>query len=225
MLNFDVPPAILRPFVPPGVELDFHNGISYASLVGFRFIDTRVLGLPIPFHRDFDEVNLRFYVRRFADGHWRRGVVFIREIVPRAAIAFVARTFYGEPYSAFPMRHQLSVTPDSISARYEWRRAGQWEFLAAQASGQPGEIQPGSGEEFIAEHYWGYTRRRGGLCSEYEVLHPRWRVWQCAQASFQAGIAALYGPEFVEPLSAQPRSAFIADGSPVSVRYCSSFAA
>jgi len=218
MLNYAVDPAVLQPFVPSGTELDAFGGTTYVSVVGFQFLATRVFGIGFPFHRNFEEVNLRFYVRRKAGVEWRRGVVFIREIVPRPLIAAIARAVYGEPYSALPMRHKVDVTDAKIRVEYAWRRGGQWESLSVSGQGEPREIQPGSEEEFITEHYWGYTDRRGA-CSEYQVEHPRWRVWRGIESHLDADIAGLYGERFVESLSQQPISAFIAEGSPVTVRY------
>jgi len=220
MVNFAVDPAALRPFVPAGTELDDFQGVTYASVVGFRFLKTQVFGVGVPFHRDFDEVNLRFYVRRRVGAESRRGVVFIRELVPRAAIAFVARTIYGEPYSALRMRHEIEVSDSRVRAEYAWRRSGQWEMLQVAGKGKPLEIESGSEEEFITEHYWGYTDR-GGRCGEYQVEHPRWRVWRGVESALDANIATLYGDRFVESLTGAPRSAFIAEGSPVAVRYWS----
>lgn len=216
MLNYVVDPAILAPLVPPGTEIDFENGDTFVSLVGFLFLDTRLLGLPIPRHRDFEEVNLRFYVRKKSAGTWRRGVVFVRELVPSRAIAIVARTFYGEPYLAVPMQHQIDHVDLNVSVKYSWRRAKKLEYLSITARGQPQTIPAGSHAEFITEHYWGYTCFRGG-CSEYRVNHPRWRIWNAETFGFHADVAALYGDQFVEPLARPPRSAFIADGSPIEV--------
>ena len=137
MLNFVADPKLLEPLLPRGTELDFHEGKTFLSVVGFLFLDTRVLGLPIPLHRDFEEVNLRFYVRRRSVDEWRRGVAFVRELVPRQAIAVVARTLYGEPYSAVPMRHRLEHTEGRLHAEYQWRRGGRWETLAMTATGEP----------------------------------------------------------------------------------------
>src|SRR6185295_273969 len=124
MLNYEIDPAILRRFVPRGTELDAWNGKTFVSLVGFLFLNTRVMGLPIPFHENFEEINLRFYVRRKADEGWRRGVVFIKEIVPRAAIAWVARWLYNENYVALPTGHALVRSLDDQknieSAKYFW---------------------------------------------------------------------------------------------------------
>jgi uncharacterized protein YqjF (DUF2071 family) len=216
MLNFAIDPKILQPLVPIDTELDFHEGQTFVSVVGFLFLETRVMGIQIPLHRDFEEVNLRFYVRRKCADEGRRGVVFVRELVPRQAIAIVARTFYGEPYSALPMRHNLEHKDGRVFAEYQWRRARRWETLAMTATGEPQTAAQASHEEFITEHYWGYTARRSG-CSEYRVEHPRWRLWTAQTTKFDADVATLYGPQFVEPLAAPPVSAFIAEGSPIEV--------
>jgi uncharacterized protein len=218
MLNYVVDPAVIERLVPAGTEIDYENGETFVSIVGFLFLDTRLLGLPIPLHRDFEEVNLRFYVRRKSADTWRRGVVFVRELVPRRAIALVARAFYGEPYFALPMKHNIEHVDGSLSVEYSWRRVKRWEFLKVAASGEPQSIPVGSHAEFITEHYWGYTCVRDS-CSEYRVEHPRWRVWNADQFEFNADVAALYGEQFVEPLNARPRSAFIADGSPITVEH------
>jgi len=219
MLNYEVPPEILAPLVPRGTELDSWQGMTFASLVGFLFLDTRVRGLAIPGHRNFEEVNLRFYVRRRAEDGWRRGVVFVKEIVPRLAIAATARLLYGEKYVALPMRHSITGDPDrgGMQVAYGWRHRGRWNGLDAMVSGTPREAEPGSEEEFITEHYWGYSSLRGGGSVEYQVEHPRWRVWPLQQPVLDCDVAALYGRPFGDPLGTEPSSAFLADGSGVAV--------
>ena len=216
MLNFVVDPKIVAPLVPPGTEIDFEHGETFLSVVAFLFLDTRVLGLPIPLHRDFEEMNLRFYVRKKSADMWRRGVVFVRELVPKRAIALVARTFYGENYIALPMKHQIDHLDPNLSVAYSWRRGRKWESLKMSAVGDAQTIPAGSHAEFITEHYWGYTCFRGG-CSEYRVEHPRWKIWKTDEFEFNADIGALYGEQFAEAFSQSPRSAFIADGSPITV--------
>jgi uncharacterized protein len=216
MLNYVVDPKIVAPLVPPGTEIDFENAETFLSVVGFLFLDTRLLGLPIPLHRNFEEVNLRFYVRKKSADTWRRGVVFVRELVPRQAIATVARVFYGENYVAVPMKHAIDHADSKLSVEYSWRRGRKWESLKLSASGEPQTIPAGSHAEFITQHYWGYTCFRDG-CSEYRIEHPRWKVWKAEQFELDADVAALYGEQFMEPLRAAPRSAFIADGSAIQV--------
>src|SRR5262249_9635735 len=161
---YEIDPDIVRPLLPAGTELDFWNGRTYVSVVGFRFIDTKLRGFPIPFHRNFNEVNLRFYVRRQTAGEWRRGVVFIKEIVPLPAVTFVARTVYNENYVTLPMQHQLQLPGTNGDHRgsfaYSWKWKQQWVELAVETMGDSQPSVPGSEEEFITEHYWGYTRQR-----------------------------------------------------------------
>ena len=222
ILNYEVPRDLLRPLVPAGTELDDFNGTTLASLVGFRFLDTRVLGIAVPGHRDFDEVNLRFYVRRRdGAGAWRRAVVFVRELVPRPAIAAVARWCYNEPYSAVPMAHELSVDGlakgGSGRAAYRWRVGGRWHRLEVRTAGLPDFPDLDSEAEFVAEHYWGYSRQRDGGTVEYRVDHPKWRVWKADAAELDCDVASVYGAGFTEWLPAAPRSAFLAEGSAVVV--------
>ncbi len=219
MLNYTIEPDILRPFVPTGTELDQWNGHTFVSVVGFLFLNTRLVGLPIPFHQNFEEVNLRFYVRRRGATGWRRGVVFIKELVPKPAIAAVARLVYNENYQALPMRHTLERRSTGvIMAAYGWQVNGQWNRLEVTTAGAAHPIADGSEEEFIAEHYWGYAAQKNGGCVEYQVEHPRWRIWQVQHSRLQCNVAALYGPQFANSLSARPSSAFLAEGSAVTVR-------
>jgi uncharacterized protein len=220
MLNYEVDPAVLHALVPRHTVLDLWNGRAMASMVGFRFLRTSVLGAPIPLHRNFEEVNLRFYVRHTTpDGQIRRGVVFVRELVPKAAIAMLARLAYNEPYWALPMRSTVPRVPveDPGHVSYQWRTGSRWQHLSAVATGKAALPAPASEESFITEHYWGYTRQRDGATVEYEVEHPRWRVWPVRESSLDADVPRLYGSSFARALAAAPVSAFIAEGSPVIV--------
>jgi hypothetical protein len=224
MLNYEIDPRHLEPLVPMGTALDRSNGRVLVSVVGFQFLNTTIAGLPVPFHQRFEEVNLRFYVRREVRGEVRRGVTFIRELVPRAAVAFGARLLYNEPYRSVPMRTEVSWPGNDPSApgtpgriAYAWRDAGRWAHVSAVASGAAAIPPPDDERTFIAEHYWGYGRARDGSTLEYEVAHPQWRVWDAGAAEFTGDTASLYGSPFVEALSSAPRSAFVAEGSPVTV--------
>ena len=222
MLNWRVDPSLLLPLVPRGTRLDAWNGATFVSVVGFLFEDTRVLGVPVPLHRDFEEVNLRFYVRREVGGEVRRAVTFVKEIVPRRAIAAVARLAYNEPYVALPMSHELSwrASPDHPPqvVEYLWRQPSRWSRLRVRPVNEVARtIASGSEEEFITEHYWGYTRQRDGGTVEYQVAHPRWRVWSVEEATLSADVAALYGAAFADVLSSPPDSAFLAEGSAIAV--------
>jgi uncharacterized protein YqjF (DUF2071 family) len=219
MLTFETEPDLLRPIVPGGTELDTHDGRALLSLVGFRFLHTRVLGCRVPLHQDFDEVNLRFYVRREVHGELRRGVTFIREIVPRHLIALVARLAYNEPYVTLRMQSDVPVAPLAAPGRirYAWRSSAGWQSLALTAVGAPMVPDDATEYAFISEHHWGYTRRRDGSTLEYRVEHPPWRLWVGADAAVSGDMAALHGSAFGRSLSTAPTSAFLAEGSSVNV--------
>jgi len=218
MLNFEADPAILQKFVPAGTKLDSFAGKTYVSLVGFRFCQTKLLGaIPIPFHSEFEVINLRFYVKRRDGGEIRRGVAFIAEIVPKQAIAVTARWFYGENYVCRPMAHSVCSINANFEVEYSWNSRNRLCKLKAHASGTP--LLPGEGslEQFITEHYWGYSRQPDGNAVEYHVSHIPWKVWNASYAEFSGNTRDLYGDELSEVLKQAPASAFIADGSPVQV--------
>ena len=218
MLNYEIDPHALVPFVPAGTELDFKDGKSYVSVVGFLFRNVRIAGIPIPFHRHFEEVNLRFYVRRNVDGDWRRGVVFIKELVPRRAVACIARRFYNENYSALPMSHRIDKFRGEIkSVSYSWRFMRHANSMRVIVRGKAQPLVPDSLQEFITEHHWGYSAQQDGSTKEYLVEHPRWNVWETEAAEFQCDVAGVYGREFCECFDRAPSSAFLVDGSDVRV--------
>jgi len=215
MLNYAVDPALLRPFVPADTELDSFAGKTFLSLIGFQFNRTRVLGFAIPFYQNFEEVNVRFYVRRGE----KRGVVFIRELVPKRAVAFVARWAFNEKYLRVPMSHRIETRAggDIASAEFAWRY-GQEQFRMSAETEGAGYFAPvGSESQFITEHYWGYAAQQDGGSLEYEVQHPQWRVWETKRAGFSGDAAGLYGAEIARVLARQPDSAFLAEGSAVTV--------
>jgi uncharacterized protein YqjF (DUF2071 family) len=215
MLNYAVDPSLLERFVPFGTELDSFDGKTYLSLVGFEFNRTSLAGIPVPFHQRFEEVNLRFYVRRLS----KRGVVFIRELVPKRAVAAVARWAFNENYVHVPMSHQIAHRPDGAvaSAEYTWD-SGSDRCVAKIETEDESYLAPeGSVSQFITEHYWGYAAQNGGGCLEYEVQHPQWQVWNAKRADFSGNPIRLYGAEFAEILRRPADSAFLAEGSAVTV--------
>ena len=218
MLNYEIDPALLQPFVPRGTELDSFEGNTYVSLVGLRFARTKLFGsISVPFHSDFDEINLRIYVRRRETDEIRRGVMFIREIVSLPAVTLAARLAYAENYVTMPLRHSINLTRLGGSVEYTWKSKQQRFRIQAQTDGNPSRAADGSLEQFISEHYWGYSRRRDGSSLEYHVQHEPWRIWRASNAAFEGDGAALYGSELGSVLSQPPRSSFIADGSAVLV--------
>ena len=213
MLNYAVTPELLRPFVPANTDLDTHDGKTWMSLIGFEFNKTRVLGKAIPFHQAFEEVNLRFYVKRSE----RRGVVFIRELVPKVAVTAVARLVYGERYSCVPMDHSIETVAGRTIAEYAWGSGSRRCTFSAETEGDGYLPQQDSLSQFITEHYWGYAAQKTGATMEYQVEHPQWKVRNTTRAHFTGDAEMYYGAEFAKALDQPPDSAFLAEGSAVTV--------
>jgi uncharacterized protein YqjF (DUF2071 family) len=219
MLNYEVDAKVLDAYLPPGTELDLWQGKALVSMVGFMFLDTKVLGIKWPWHANFEEVNLRFYVKHFDGTAWKRGAVFVSEIVPKPIIAFIANNLYKEHYSAMPMRSSITETADNHTRfLYEWKFQGKWNRLGATASNELRDLTPGSAEEFIFEHYWGYNKLNSNSTTEYQVEHVSWQTGKVKDYVFDADIAGLYGEAFKPYLEKEPASAFFAVGSDITVR-------
>jgi uncharacterized protein len=218
MANYAVAPDLLQKYLPYKTELDLRNDVCYVSLVGFMFLRTKALGIPVPFHVNFEEVNLRFYVRH-QDEHnvWKRGVVFIKEIVPKPALAFFARWLYKENYVSMPMKHQWTVNGNTLTVDYGWQHT-YWNNLRIKAGAEAISILPESEEEFIFEHYWGYTKVNERKTFEYRVEHPIWQVYPVLDFNIDVEFGRLYGTEFEFLKNEKPLSVFLAEGSDVIVK-------
>ncbi|MEL6538380.1 MAG: DUF2071 domain-containing protein [Bacteroidota bacterium] len=225
LVNFDIDPKVIQPYLPAGTELDLWQGRCYVSLVGFMFLDTQVLGIRVPMHVNFEEVNLRFYVKREFRGETRRGVVFIKEIVPKSAITFIANTIYKEHYQTLPMRHTWETHPTGRSVTYRWKVAGGWQSFSLEAAKNPEPIAEGYETEFITEHYWGYSQINQQRSVEYEVTHPRWEHYPVLGTDIQVDFGATYGPNFAFLNQITPTSVMLAEGSSITVEKRTLFSA
>lgn len=217
MANFPVDRSVLKKFLPFKTEIDLWNETCYVSLVGFQFKDTKIKGIKIPFHTNFQEVNLRFYVRHKDNGTWKRGVVFIKEIVPKPALTFVANTIYKENYVTMPMKHTWITSIDTLTVEYKWKKK-QWNIFKVIADKTSKQIINDSEEEFITEHYWGYTKITNSKTSEYGVEHPKWEVYPIKDYLIDVDFEDIYGKDFNFLKTEQPKSLFLAEGSPIKVR-------
>lgn len=213
LANYAIEPALLTEFVPSRTSLDYHDGKCYVSLVAFQFTNTKVLNFAIPFHVDFEEVNLRFYVKRETAEETKRGVVFIKEIVPRHAIAFIARTLYGEPYETWAMSSERQLN----ELEYFWWKGDCDNRLSIEIGACAGVPDENSHGEFIIEHYWGYTRRGANQTDEYKVEHPKWELFDVDYAEIDVDFGFTYGEQFAFLTDTEPNSIFMAKGSAVSV--------
>ncbi len=217
LANYSIEQKILDKYLPAKTELDLWNDTCYVSLVGFMFKDTKVNGLKIPFHINFEEVNLRFYVRFKDNGEWKRGVVFIKEIVPKPALTFIANAVYKENYETMPMSHSWTLSEDNLTVEYNWKK-GRWNSLKIIADKKASPVQDNSEEAFITEHYWGYTKISNEKTSEYGVEHQKWEVYKTKDYLIDVDFGDVYGQDFGFLTTENPKSVFLAEGSEISVK-------
>ena len=202
--NYEINPKLLLPYLPFGTELDLWEGKCYVSLIGFMFQEVKLLGIKIPFHVNFEEVNLRFYVKRYdteedrENDNYKRGVVFIKEIVPKPAITFVANTVYGENYETMKMSHTWIENEDNREVEYRWQKNAKTKInsIYLKTAKNQSEIEEGSETEFITEHYWGYAKQNDKKTNEYEVTHPKWKKYDVLDYKINADFGEIYGKEF-----------------------------
>ena len=223
--NYQIEPSLLLPYLPFGTELDLWKGKCYVSLISFMFKEVKLLGIKIPFHINFEEVNLRFYVKRYdteedrKNDTYKRGVVFIKEIVPKPAITFVANTIYGENYETMKMSHKWIENSDHREIEYTWQKnknekLNSMYFKTAKNSSK---IEEGSETEFITEHYWGYAKQNDKKTNEYEVTHPKWKVYEVLKCEIRTDFGEIYGEEFSFLNNQKPASVMVAEGLKITI--------
>ncbi len=217
MANYEVDPAKLEAMVPGGCELDLFQGRALVSLVAFQFLDTQIKGFKIPWHVNFPEINLRFYLRRTLDNETRRGVAFVSEIVPRHAITFVANTLFNEHYKTRKMSQRVRISGNELRAEYTFEEKGRKQTISAVAGIQAQPFKAGSLEDFITEHYYGYTGGRGQRTMEYQVEHPSWRIHTIHSYQIDVDFGAAYGGDWAKLTGMKPHSVLFAEGSNVNV--------
>ena len=215
--NYEIDSTVLKKYIPPKTELDLWNGTCYISLVGFMFLNTKLLNFPVPFHRNFEEVNLRFYVKYFDGKVWKRGVVFIKEIVPKPMLTFVANSIYREHYQTMKMNHEWVKNQHHRTVKYQWNLKGIKNSFTVKAGIDQKEIIANSESEFITEHYWGYTKANHNQTFEYEVTHPKWNVYDVYDYDIDVDFSKVYGADFEFLNREEPKSVMLAEGSEITV--------
>ena len=215
--NYEIDPKILEKYVPPGTELDLYNGKCFISLIGFIFLNTKIFGIKVPFHATVEEVNLRFYVKRFEKNTWKRGAVFIKEIVSKPALTFVANTIYKEHYETMPMKYSWEENTTNRSVAYYWKKNKIWQYFKVTAALEVSEIEKNSETEFITEHYWGYAKVNETTTNEYQVTHPRWKQYKVESSAIDVDFDLVYGKDFEFLNHVKPTSIMLIEGSKITI--------
>ena len=171
--HWAVDPALVRPYVPPGLELDCWQGEAWLGVVPFAMRGIRLRGVPpVPGTSAFLELNLRTYV---TDGR-RPGVYFFSlDAASRAAVR-AARLGFHLPY--FDARMSLRRGPQGwlyYSSERTHRGAAPGRFLGRyRPVGEPARAVPGSLEHWLTERYCLYAVDRGRRVWRGEIHHEPW---------------------------------------------------
>jgi uncharacterized protein YqjF (DUF2071 family) len=218
MANYEIDPSVLEQYLPKGVELDFYNKKTFVSLVGFMFKKTRLFGIPIPFFGSFEEINLRFYVRKIEDRKIKKGVVFINETVPFKIVALLANKLYKEHYISIPTKNSIVIS-EHKHLKYEWKINKKWNAIAVKADTNQYEITKDTIEEFIFERYFGFTKLSDTSTQEYKIHHPKWMTHKIINSHIDCDFGSMYGDAFSGLNNQKPDSIILAEGSQVSVNW------
>lgn len=219
MANYEIDPIHLQNFLPKGVEIDLFENKCYISLVGFMFKNTKIFNLPIPKLGTFEEINLRFYVKRTEGDKVKRGVVFINETIPYRLVAWVANKLYHEHYSVVPTKHEQLKNINSNSIKFEWLNDLKWNKIEVAYSNELNQMNPNSLEEFIYEHYYGYTKVSDSKTEEYQLQHPSWLTHPVINYQIDCDFQKMYGDDFIILNRTNPSAVFIAKGSKVGINW------
>lgn len=214
LANYEVDPKLLQPYLPYHTHIALWDDKCYVSLVGFLFLKVKLAGIPVPFHRNFVEINLRFYVRREFQNEWRYGVVFVREIVALPMVSLIAKNIAKENYNTMPVRHRLVKTNDDLFLQYRWKE-DEWHSMEIHADPSPIPMLENSDEDFLTSQHWGYTKVTADKTFEYSVAHPKWMMYKTKEYNIDVNFGKLYGDQFRFLNTKTPESVFLAEGSEI----------
>lgn len=215
--NYIVSPEIIEKYLPRHTEIDFFNGQCFVSLVGFQFKDVAIEGIKVPFHTDFEEINLRCYVRHFDGQGWRQGTVFLSEIADKRLLTALANSLYNENYRTMPTKHSQKEAPQGNQYGYYWKSENQWQQMEVSTATRPVSVDPESETAFLIHKLWGYGKHNEQQTNQYQIDHPLWQVYPVQQYSLEVDFSKIFGPEFAHLKGRKPHSVILAEGSPINV--------
>ena len=212
-ITYAVEPSVLLPYLPKGLNLDTIDGKAFVSFVAFEFNDVKVKGIKIPFHRSFPEINLRFYVNK----NGKRGVVFIKEFVPKYFVALVANKMYNEPYSARKMNHSQEKSESELLVKHSFCVNSEWFNIGVTVENKPYIPSNNSLEHFFKEHEIGFGKDKKGNTLEYKVEHPVWEIYPIKNINSTVCFGKIYGSAWAFLDSEKPFNTLLAKGSAIKV--------
>jgi len=212
-LTYAVEPALLQPHLPRGLALDVIDGKAFVGLVPFSFEKICLRGYRIPFHTRFPEINLRFYVRH-GD---RRGVVFLQECAPKAAVVWLARKKYNEPYRKMRMQETVRMGTGSFSVRQSIWCGGKKNFVEVEAGLNAFVPAAHTHDHYFKELEFGFGSGHDGKTKLYRVHHPAWEIFPVQRVQVDLDFAVIFGKKWAFLSGEKPFNAALVKGSAVQV--------
>ncbi|HET8854857.1 MAG TPA: DUF2071 domain-containing protein [Salinimicrobium sp.] len=216
--NYIISPEILEKYLPSYTKIDYFDRKCYVSLVGFQFKDIEIAGVKIPFYTDFEEINLRFYVKRFDGTTWRKGTVFISEIADKSVLKILANSFLHEKYQTLKTKQEVKENSDFIETGYSWKAGRNWQSIEMIGENSPKLVAEGTEPHFIMDRPWGYQKYDALTTNEYEVSHPQWKILPVSTFDINVDFKESFGSAFSILNGILPHSVILAEGSLVSVK-------
>lgn len=214
-ITYAISPTLLTSYLPKGVTLATKDGKAFVSLVAFSFEETKVKGIKIPFHVNFPEINLRFYVNYKG----KVAVCFINEFVPKQCIALVANKLYNEPYIAYPMKVSTEVNEkqQELTISHQITKRKQVHRLKAIVSTQSYTPESNTIAHYFKEHDLGLGIDKKGRTLYYRVEHPIWAIYPIKEYIVQMDFEQLYGKPWGILNTLEPLHILVAKGSKIAV--------
>jgi uncharacterized protein YqjF (DUF2071 family) len=203
-LHWGYEPWLVRPLVPPEVELDTWDGLAWVTLVPFFMEGVRPPGLPpLPWLSTSPETNVRTYIR---EPGGKPGIWFFSLDIARLPMALTGRAAYRLPYIWATMSTDLSPD-DSAGRRVRYRGRRRWPssaryHVAIELGSAYRDTELSERDHFLTARYLLYARR-GPLAVTAFVEHPRWPLVQGTVLRLEenllahAGLPAPDGPPLV----------------------------
>ena len=219
-VNFQIDAKILRPLVPPGLELDFYHGETFISLIAMMIKNVKIWGLPFSLVPSCPELSLRFYVQRKDGDQVEKGACLIKDYISGSTAAWFLESQFKSEFAKMKIKSVSSGFGENIipEVEYQWKVDDHWNKLRVRARSKikrgPNPLDTKVG--FILDHN-NYFSTFEGKTVAYRVERPKWEIWDAAQANFTCDVSQLFGKEFVKPLAKRPASVFVAGGSAVTI--------
>lgn len=217
-MNYIISPEILENYLPAYTIIDYFKGNCFTSLVGFPFRNVEIAGMKIPFYTDFEEINLRFYVKRFDGTTWRKGTVFISEIANKSALKFLANSFLHEKYQTLETRQEIKENSELIETKYSWRTWMNWQFLNLISEKPSESVAEGTEAHFIMDRSSGYQKYDTATTNEYGISHPKWNIYPIRSFDINVDFEESFDSNFPVLNETLPHSVILARGSSVAVK-------